>query len=103
MMQYIPPIAGVAVLSILMIRMLIPLSHVFGLLDRPGRRKTHTGTIPLIGGISIYFSVVISAVVFLDLNETFIGIGLICGLVTLMGAMDDRYPLHPYIACWCSL
>lgn len=96
MMQYIPPIAGVAILSILIIRMLIPLSHAFGLLDRPNHRKTHTGTVPLIGGISIYFSIVIGSVVFLDLNETFIGIGLICGLVTLMGAMDDRYPLHPF-------
>ena len=95
MMQYLPSIAGVAILSILITRILIPLSHVFGLLDLPSDRKTHTGSIPLIGGISIYFSVVIGSVVFLDLNETFIGISIICGLVTLMGVMDDRYPLHP--------
>jgi UDP-GlcNAc:undecaprenyl-phosphate GlcNAc-1-phosphate transferase len=95
MMQYLPSIAGVAILSILITRILIPLSHIFGLLDRPSDRKTHIGSIPLIGGISIYFSVVIGSVVFLDLNETFIGISIICGLVTLMGVMDDRYPLHP--------
>lgn len=95
MLQYLPPIAGVAILSILITRMLIPFSHAFGLLDRPTDRKTHIGSIPLIGGISIYLTVVISSVVFLDLNETFIGIGIICGLVTLLGAMDDRYPLQP--------
>jgi len=95
MMQYLPSIAGVAILSILITRMLIPLSYVFGLLDQPSDRKTHTGSIPLIGGISIYLSVVIGSVVFLDLNETFIGISIICGLVTLMGVMDDRYPLQP--------
>jgi UDP-GlcNAc:undecaprenyl-phosphate GlcNAc-1-phosphate transferase len=52
------------------------------------------GTIPLIGGVSIYLSVVIGSVAFLELPETFIGVALICGLVTFIGALDDRYPLH---------
>lgn len=95
MLQYLPPLAGVVILSILITRMLIPVSHVVGLLDRPTDRKTHTGSIPLIGGISIYLTVVISSAVYLHLNETFIGVGIICGLVTLMGAIDDRYPVQP--------
>ena len=95
MMQYLPSIAGVAVLSILITRALIPISHLMGLLDRPSERKHHIDNIPLIGGISIYLSVVIGSVAFLDLPETFIGIALICGLVTFTGAWDDRYPLQP--------
>lgn len=94
MMHYLPSLAGVAVLSVLITRMLIPMSHLMGLLDRPSDRKAHMGTVPLIGGISIYLSVVISSVAFLDLPETFIGIALICGLVTFIGALDDRYPMH---------
>jgi UDP-GlcNAc:undecaprenyl-phosphate GlcNAc-1-phosphate transferase len=66
-----------------------------GHLDRPSDRKAHLGTIPLIGGIYNYSSVVIGSVAFLDLPETFIGIPLICGLVTFIGALDDRYPLQP--------
>ena len=85
-----PSLAGVAVLSVLITRMLIPMSHLMGLQDRPSDRKAHMGTVPLIGGISIYLSVVISSVAFLDLPKTFIGIALICGLVTFIGALDDR-------------
>jgi len=66
-----------------------------GLLDRPTDRKAHIGNVPLVGGISIYLSVVISSVAFLDLPETFIAIALICGLITFTGALDDRYPVQP--------
>ena len=95
MMQYLPSLAGVAFVSILLTRMLIPLSHAVGLLDRPNKRKSHVGSIPLIGGISIYLSVLFCAVLFLNLPEKFIGIALICGLITFLGALDDRYPVHP--------
>ena len=68
-----------------------------GLLDRPTDRKAHIGNVPLVGGISIYLSVVNSSVAFLDLPETFIAIALICGLITFTGALDDRYPVqHGY-------
>ena len=40
MMHYLPSIAGVAVLSILITRMLIPISHAVGLLDRPFRSQS---------------------------------------------------------------
>jgi UDP-GlcNAc:undecaprenyl-phosphate GlcNAc-1-phosphate transferase len=95
MMHYLPSIAAVAVLSILITRMLIPLSHAVGLLDRPLGRKVHSGAIPLVGGISIYLSVVIGSVAFLDLPETFVSVALICGLLTSIGVLDDRYPLQP--------
>jgi UDP-GlcNAc:undecaprenyl-phosphate GlcNAc-1-phosphate transferase len=48
MVQYLPSLAGVAIVSILLTRMLIPLSHITGLLDRPDSRKAHIGSIPLI-------------------------------------------------------
>lgn len=95
MMQYLPSLAGVAFISFLLTQMLIPLSHLVGLLDRPDKRKAHIGSIPLIGGISIYLSVLFCAVLFLNLPEHFIGIALICGLITFVGALDDRYPVHP--------
>jgi len=54
MMHYLPSLAGVAVLSVLITIMLIPMSHLMGLLNRLSDRKAHMGTVPLIGGISIY-------------------------------------------------
>ncbi len=94
MMQHLPSLAGVAALSVLIIKLLIPLSHSIGLLDRPCKRKNHSGAIPLIGGISIYLTVILSSLLFLELSDTFIGIALVCGLVTLVGMFDDRYPLQ---------
>ena len=96
MIQYLPSLAGVALLSFAFTKLLIPISHATGLLDRPQGRKAHHGTVPLVGGIAIYLSVLFCAVLFLNLPESFIGIALICGLITFIGALDDRYPVHPY-------
>jgi UDP-GlcNAc:undecaprenyl-phosphate GlcNAc-1-phosphate transferase len=96
MIQYLPSLAGVALLSFAFTKLLIPISHAAGLLDHPQGRKVHQGAVPLVGGISIYLSVLFCAVMFLNLPESFIGIALICGLITFIGALDDRYPVHPY-------
>ena len=96
MIQYLPSIASVALLSFTLTKLFIPVSHIAGLLDRPDTRKRHLGSIPMIGGIVTYLSVLFSAVIFLNLPDHFIGIALICGLITFMGALDDRYPVHPY-------
>ena len=96
MIQYLPSLAGVALVSYTLTKLLIPISHLAGLLDRPDGRKVHLGSIPLVGGIAIYLSVLFSAVLFLNLPDRFISIALICGLITFIGALDDRYPVHPY-------
>ncbi|MDG1079082.1 MAG: hypothetical protein P8P12_02960 [Porticoccaceae bacterium] len=96
MIQYLPSLAGVALLSFAFTKLLIPLSHSTGLIDRPDSRKQHLGSVPLVGGIAIYLSVLFCAVLFLDLPETFIGIALICGLITVIGALDDLYPVHAH-------
>ena len=96
MIQYLPSLAGVALLSFAVTKLLIPISHATGLLDHPQGRKEHLGAVPLVGGISIYLSVLFCAVMFLNLPESFVGIALICGLITFIGALDDRYPVHPY-------
>jgi|GEM_PF-821998 UDP-GlcNAc:undecaprenyl-phosphate GlcNAc-1-phosphate transferase len=45
MMQYLPSLAGVAIVSFIITRSLIPLSHIAGLLDRPDSRKCHIGSV----------------------------------------------------------
>ena len=92
--QTAPSIALVALMSLILTKLLIPISYKLGLLDHPDHlNKKHSGKIPLIGGVMIYLSVLIGSVAFLELSEQFISIGIICGLVTLVGVLDDRYPL----------
>ena len=74
---------------------LIPFARLIGLLDVPSGRKRHEGAIPLVGGVAIYVSVVIVASMTLSAAHEFVAIGLICGVITLLGAIDDRYPAHP--------
>ena len=62
MIRYLPSLAGVALLSFAFTKLLIPISHATGLLDRPQGRKVHLGAVPLVGGISIYLSVLFCAV-----------------------------------------
>lgn len=64
-----------------------------GLVDKPNDRKCHRGNIPLVGGISICFTLVF----FLLNNSTlishsFIYMGCIITLV-FIGALDDKYDI----------
>lgn len=43
--------------TLLFLFTLRPIARILGLLDYPGGRKQHKGEIPLIGGISIYFTI----------------------------------------------
>ena len=53
MVQYLPSLAGVVLISFAFTKLLIPISHATGLLDRPDSRKQHLGSVPLVGGIAI--------------------------------------------------
>jgi len=75
---------------------LTPLARKIGLVDVPGQRKTHTGSVPLIGGIVIAASLSLSLLLFpnsfKDFRFLFFGIGLL----TIVGALDDQKEIHPY-------
>ena len=47
------------VATVLMIGILIPIAPRLGLIDHPGSRKSHVGTIPLVGGIAIFVGMVL--------------------------------------------
>ena len=74
----------------------IPLAHKLGLVDSPVGRKTHSGSIPLIGGIVLAASLSLSLLLFpssfQDFRFLFFGIGLL----TIVGALDDQKEIGPY-------
>lgn len=91
-MEYLGSLGFTATLSYLVTWLLVPLADKFQLLDQPDARKRHHGAIPLVGGISIYITVTLVAAFTLSLPDTFQVVALICGVITLLGAIDDRYP-----------
>jgi UDP-GlcNAc:undecaprenyl-phosphate GlcNAc-1-phosphate transferase len=70
-----------------------------GMVDRPGPRKVHVQPMPLLGGIAIYFGVLIALLVSLNgpALAQVIGIYLGATLVAVVGILDDRGLLHHQI------
>ncbi|MGH9681528.1 MAG: glycosyltransferase family 4 protein [Candidatus Acidiferrales bacterium] len=70
-----------------------------GMVDHPGPRKVHVQPMPLLGGLAIYFGVLIALLVSMNgaaLREV-IGIYLGATLVAVVGILDDRGVLHHQI------
>ena len=68
-----------------------PIAANIGLVDKPNARKKHLGDVPLIGGIAIYFTVMIVCQIFLPKSQL-INLYLIsCSFMVLIGALDDFY------------
>lgn len=77
------------VLTLTAIFILIPLSVKVGLVDKPAGRKQHTGSVPLIGGISIFTGVGLTLAWF-GLPEDIHYYYLLCGgTIVILGVFDD--------------
>ncbi|MDY0417091.1 UDP-N-acetylglucosamine--undecaprenyl-phosphate N-acetylglucosaminephosphotransferase [Enterobacter sp. 170198] len=74
-----------------------PLARKYSLVDKPGGRKQHKGEIPLIGGISVYCSIVIFHVLHLNIapfvDANFIAYIVGISILLAVGIADDYYDL----------
>jgi UDP-GlcNAc:undecaprenyl-phosphate GlcNAc-1-phosphate transferase len=77
-----------------------------GLVDKPNARKQHKGTVPLIGGILIFLSVLITQLLMEDVLRDFSFLKVIFisgGLLTMMGVLDDRFDIRATIKLFIQL
>ncbi|XQW85897.1 UDP-N-acetylglucosamine--undecaprenyl-phosphate N-acetylglucosaminephosphotransferase [Thalassotalea piscium] len=81
------------IVSILTIKVLLPLAPHIGLVDLPNERKKHDGAIPLIGGISIYTGVLIASTIFVEQSQLLNLYFISSALLVFIGTMDDIYDL----------
>lgn len=72
-----------------------------GWLDNPKERRriqdTHREPVPRGGGIPIFFSLLISSLIFLPLDKHLVGILLGVTIMAITGILDDRFDLNPYL------
>ncbi|WP_305455284.1 UDP-N-acetylglucosamine--undecaprenyl-phosphate N-acetylglucosaminephosphotransferase [Photobacterium leiognathi] len=62
-----------------------------GLVDKPNARKLHQGVVPLVGGISIYLSLLVGFLFFLP-SSLNLELYLLCSAILIvLGALDDYY------------
>lgn len=64
-----------------------------GLVDKPNDRKLHVGQIPLIGGISIYCSLMISLFSFFPITSSLLFYVTCSSILIFLGALDDHFDL----------
>ncbi|HEY1629265.1 MAG TPA: MraY family glycosyltransferase [Tepidisphaeraceae bacterium] len=108
------------ILSWLLTALMIRIAPRIGLLDKPGHRKIHSQPKPLGGGVAIFLAfalTMLGVVVAIHLNfapvndpnraaylrgavqQTPLAVGLLCAMLALhiLGLLDDRKPLGPFI------
>ena len=79
---------AVACFSIVGLR---PIAANIGLVDKPNARKKHLGDVPLIGGIAIYFTMLVVSQLFLPESQLINLYMISCSFMVLIGALDDFY------------
>ena len=88
--------AAALLLSVLLIRMLIPLAVRVGFVDVSSNRKRHRGQIPLVGGLAIYATLLVLWLIFPFWSARngawLIALGF---PLLLVGLADDRWNLSP--------
>ncbi len=65
--------------------------------NRKHPAHTHSGVIPRAGGFPIYIALVISSFIFLEPNKILTGILLSNTFLLVLGLLDDKYDLSPYL------
>jgi len=74
-----------------------PVASKIGLVDNPGGRKHHTGTVPLIGGIAMLLGVIAGASVIVDPNMAYGSLLVASFLLVVVGVVDDIHAVRPVI------
>jgi len=93
------------ILSLILAFMVTPLvikfAYKIGIIDNPKKNKhpkvIHTYPTPRGGGLAIYLAILISTLVFLPIDKHLIGILLGATMIVIMGIIDDKYNLNPYL------
>ena len=90
-----------SVTSFLITPVVIKYAERFGIIDDPSKSKhpkvIHTSPIPRGGGIPIFLSLLIVALIFLPFDKHLMGILGGALILVIMGFLDDRYDLNPYV------
>jgi UDP-GlcNAc:undecaprenyl-phosphate GlcNAc-1-phosphate transferase len=85
--------SAAAAVTILAIRLLSPLAHRFGWLDRPRGRKDHAAATPFIGGLAMLLAVLLTLPIMPLASDTVLAFGAGFLVLLVVGILDDLYDL----------
>jgi len=98
---FLLPWLTAAVVAFLTTPLVIKYADKLGIVDDPKRNKhpkvIHTYPTPRGGGIPIFIALLTTCLIFLPIDKHAIGILVGAGILVIMGTLDDRYNLNPYL------
>src|SRR3954454_3098805 len=83
--------------AILLTPLAARLARRFGVVDELKEIGLARRATPLLGGLAIFGGVLVSGLLFLPDNHRTQGILAAATLITIVGALDDRYDLNPFV------
>jgi UDP-GlcNAc:undecaprenyl-phosphate GlcNAc-1-phosphate transferase len=86
-----------AAVAVLLTPLTIRLARRVGAIDQPRERGLSDRETPRLGGLAIFVAAVVAGVIWLPHNGPWAGILLAATLITLVGALDDRFDFHPLV------
>jgi UDP-GlcNAc:undecaprenyl-phosphate GlcNAc-1-phosphate transferase len=91
-----------AVLTALLTPLTMRFARVLGAIDEPRERGLSERPTPLLGGLAIFAGVLVAGLIWLPSgyeksSQLWHGVLLAAALITLVGAVDDRFELHPAV------
>lgn len=95
------PGALAAIFAYLLTPIVIKFAKRLGIIDDPAKNKhpkvTHTYPIPRGGGLAVFGAILTTAIIFLPLDKHLKGILGGAIVVVVLGFLDDKYNLNPYL------
>jgi UDP-GlcNAc:undecaprenyl-phosphate GlcNAc-1-phosphate transferase len=91
-----------AVVTALLTPLTMRLARALGMIDEPRERGLSERPTPLLGGLAIFAGALVAGLIFLPAGyarehqgELWHGVLLAAAVITAVGALDDRFDLHP--------
>ncbi len=91
-----------AAVTALLTPLTMRLARAVGAVDEPRERGLASRVTPLLGGLAIFAGVLVAVLAFLpagyaESNDLWRGVLLAAAVITIVGALDDRYDLPPLV------
>ena len=96
MIQYLFPFLASFFISISIIPIIIKFSRRYGFIAEPKEDRWHKQPTALLGGVGIFLSFIIPALIFIPLNKLTIGVFLCITSIFGLGLYDDLREVKPY-------
>jgi UDP-GlcNAc:undecaprenyl-phosphate/decaprenyl-phosphate GlcNAc-1-phosphate transferase len=77
------------VIVVLLTPVVAGLATRVGAVDRPDERRVHRIPVPRLGGLAMFFGIIVPSLAFLDLNRSVRGLLVGAAIATAVGAVDD--------------